>query len=62
MCLFQNFMIYVINEDFLSKNVMAINDDPKYLEPHQEIINWKQVEYKEEIQSESNNEEFFKIL
>ena len=57
MCLFQNFMIYVINEDFLSKNVIAINDNQKYLDLYQEIINGKQVEYKEEIKSESNNDE-----
>ena len=51
------FYNYVTNEDFLSQNAIAINDDPKYLVLYQEIINEKQVEYKEEIQQESNNKE-----
>ena len=51
------FYNYVTNEDFLSQNAIAINDDPKYLVLYQEIINEKQVEYKEEIQPESNNKE-----
>jgi serine/threonine protein kinase len=50
------FYDYVTNENFLKSDVIAINDDMKYLNLYQEIINSPQIEYKDKLKQEKLNE------
>ena len=50
------FYDYVTNENFLKSDVIAINDDMKYLNLYQEIINLPQIEYKDKLKQEKLNE------
>ena len=49
------FYDYVTNENFLKSDVIAINDDMKYLNLYQEIINSPQIEYKDKLKQEKLN-------
>ena len=51
------FYDYVTNKDFLSKDVIAINNDPKYLALYHEISKEKQIDYGSGSKPEKLNED-----
>ena len=62
------FYDYVKNENFLQKDIIAINNNEKYIKIYEEILKEEQVEYKEEIkkvkkdENETDKEYIEKIL
>ena len=53
----QEFYDYVTNKDFLAPNVIAINNNEKYIKLYQEISNEDQIDYGNGAEPESNDPE-----